>query len=203
MYKLIIFYLVIFYYPTTVFAQIFEDKKVDKWADSRYSIEHNGKVVVDKITGLIWSKCILGLSGDNCKTGRAQVVTFYEAIVIAKKYKIEDLNVWRVPTKEELLTLLAFNKEQLKINSNIFPNTPKYWFWTITNDSGNSSRAFALNFSLGYQRLDNKYDRYYLRLVKTNKITNTSTEENKNSTLDDDPETKTRIKGQYWRERKE
>jgi Protein of unknown function (DUF1566) len=62
--------------------------------------------VTDSLTKLIWRQCVEGLSGDTCSTGQAKAATQAEAVALAAKAAGADKKPWRLPTKQELATLV-------------------------------------------------------------------------------------------------
>ncbi len=72
--------------------------------DTRYSVVDGD--VKDAATGLLWRKCVLGLSGDSCMTGQAKAATQAEAVTLATTAAVDEKKPWRLPTKKELATLV-------------------------------------------------------------------------------------------------
>ena len=72
--------------------------------DTRYSIVDGD--VKDAVTGLIWRQCAVGLSGAACNTGQAKAATQAEAVALATTAAGADKKPWRLPTKQELASLV-------------------------------------------------------------------------------------------------
>ena len=100
-------------------------------------IEMDNGVVQHAPTGLQWSRCAIGQtwSRGRCQ-GSADVFYWNEA-----REAVDQLNRtgrlaghsnWRLPTVEELATLIEKCREAPAINTDIFPNTPWSGFWTST-----------------------------------------------------------------------
>jgi len=99
-------------------------------------------VVEHAPTGLQWSRCAVGqaFSANGCD-GAATVFYWDEA-----RDAIDQLNAtgelaghsdWRLPTVEELRSIVEECREAPSINFDIFPNTPWSGFWTATlHDDG-------------------------------------------------------------------
>ncbi|MDX1625621.1 MAG: DUF1566 domain-containing protein [Wenzhouxiangellaceae bacterium] len=97
----------------------------------------DGASVVHRTSGLEWSRCALGqeFDGRAC-TGSAISMTWAEA-----RQAVDELNRsglleghrdWRLPTVEELLTIVERCREAPAINPDVFPDTPWTGFWTMT-----------------------------------------------------------------------
>jgi len=104
--------------------------------DREFTDMGNG-VVQHARTGLQWSRCAIGQtwSSGRCQNA-ADVFLWGEA-----QKAIDQLNRtgrlgghsnWRLPTVEELATLIEKCREAPAINTDIFPNTPWSGFWTST-----------------------------------------------------------------------
>jgi len=116
-------------------------------ANPRYVI--HGDSVYDKKTDLTWARCSVGQrweEGGGC-VGSVNVYTFDHAQKQAN-------GPWRVPTKEELMTLIdhnhADNPQRPMIDEVAFPNMDekrlKYW----TSTSLGSSAGWLLRFIDGH-----------------------------------------------------
>lgn len=87
-------------------------------------------------------------SGGNCfTTGRCDT----------EKY-VEDVNAtglcggsdWRMPTYQELQSIVDYGRNDPSINPTYFPNTPVAIFWSGSPYAGNSSSAWNVYFSYGH-----------------------------------------------------
>lgn len=72
--------------------------------DTRYTTA-DGEVT-DTVTGLVWRECVEGLSGAACTTGQAKAATHGEALALAAAAAGADKKAWRLPTKQELASLV-------------------------------------------------------------------------------------------------
>lgn len=92
--------------------------------------------VTDKKTGLIWMRCSLGQTGNNC-SGEARGYSLTKALEeITKNY-----SGWRLPSINELASIIEFRCYDPAINADIFPitdnnrqflsSTPHVYFDTI------------------------------------------------------------------------
>lgn len=137
--------------------------------DSVFADHVNG-TVTDEETGLMWMKCSLGLSGNNCATGSAATFTWAGALA-----EVQTANAgpgthgytdWRLPSIAELGSLVEAACANPAINTDIFPATVAGSYWTsspyiISNDS-----AWRVSFSEGAESVDAKNSLYPVRLVR-------------------------------------
>jgi hypothetical protein len=100
-------------------------------ANSRYVIK--GDTVYDKETNLSWQRCSVGqrwVDGTGC-VGMVKTFDFHAA-------QQQGSGTWRVPTKDELPTLVDLNRKAQEkkpmIDEVAFPDTDpkKLWYWTST-----------------------------------------------------------------------
>ena len=76
---------------------------------------------------------------------------------------------WRMPTKEELRTLLDYSILAYlgpSIDTDYFPNDEGANVLSSSPNAANSDLAWVLSFRSGYDSLYYKYDRSYVRLVR-------------------------------------
>ena len=79
---------------------------------------------------------------------------------------------WRVPTKEELRSIVDYGRKDPSIDNHYFPNTsPSRSFWWSASPfdlliSDNNS-AWYLNFSSGDDRFNDRKKEYHVRLVRS------------------------------------
>jgi len=133
--------------------------------DSRFQDNGNG-TVTDLATGLIWKQCAEGLSGAGCATGSAQAFTWGAALEHAEAEVFAGSDLWRLPNKNELASLVEQRCYEPAINERYFPNTPSSRFWSSSPLAGNSGNAWFVAFSYGYVSYFNKSNVRYVRLVR-------------------------------------
>jgi Protein of unknown function (DUF1566) len=126
---------------------------------SRYLVK--GDEVYDKKTDLTWQHCSVGQhwkEGAGC-VGVIKQMTWDEA-------KSQAQNGWRLPSKDELTTLLAPNCSKPAINEEIFPDLEldKLWYWTSSENG--SFLAWLVNFADGNSNSYDRTDTGAVRLVR-------------------------------------
>lgn len=133
----------------------------------------DGGTVLDTKTNLRWQRCSVGLlwiENHKC-VGKIKKFTFKEA----RKLKDEVISqeVWRVPTKGELESLVQKPKNGFAIDRSVFldVNDGNHLYWTI--DMHDPESPWAIDFNYGnvsyffgdYSIMDNKWS---VRLVRAN-----------------------------------
>ena len=74
---------------------------------------------------------------------------------------------WRVPTIEELRTIVDKSRSNPAIDTKYFSRTQPFHHWSSSAYAGYTSDAWLLGFSYGYDYYDYKsYGNYYVRLVR-------------------------------------
>lgn len=130
-------------------------------AQTRFAVSADGRQVTESSSGLVWRRCAEGMtwSGSAC-TGKPLKVTFAGAKAAAGKG-------WRVPTKEELLSLVdAQAKKKPRIDATAFPNTPSTPFWATRAGSDDDLNAWLVNFANGRVRGNIGQAKFPVRLVR-------------------------------------
>jgi Protein of unknown function (DUF1566)/FG-GAP-like repeat/FG-GAP repeat len=109
---------------------------------NRYILQADGVEVKDKLTGLVWKRCLEGMTwnGSGC-AGDAIVFDHESALAYAR-----DQQGWRLPNVKELASIVD-KTNPMGLNPTIFPNMPAYgksWSSTPVLRSANG-------FAPGYQ----------------------------------------------------
>jgi hypothetical protein len=132
--------------------------------NARYVIKGE-MVFYDKWTDLTWQRCSVGqrwVNGSGC-VGMVKTFTFSDA-------QRQGQGMWRVPTKEELQTLIDYrrraNTEKPAIDETVFPDMDmaRLVYWSST--AAGASDGWGVYFDNGYP---GNYDRsapYSVRLVR-------------------------------------
>jgi len=133
--------------------------------NSRYQDNGDG-TVTDLATGLIWKQCAEGRSGAGCGTGSAQTFTWQQALQHAEDAVFAGSDLWRLPNKNELASLVERRCDNPAINLTYFPHTPSSWFWSSSPYAYYSYYAWYVYFYYGYVGYYYKYGAFYVRLVR-------------------------------------
>lgn len=105
-------------------------------------------VIRDNVTGLIWEKCPKGLSGGTCSSGTVDSLITFATATTQCSSTTTDGRTWRVPTIEELQTLVDYTKSSNLIFSD-FPGTIGTTYWSSTEVAFDTTRGRTLNFFNG------------------------------------------------------
>ncbi len=152
---------------------------------SRYRpLGADGSIIEDQTTGLQWMRCSQGQhwNGATCE-GAASKVTWEEAMQQPRGGSFAGYTDWRVPTKDELRTLVYCSSgrpetwsdtdapcegdfEHPTIDQVAFPVTPDSWFWSSSPDAYISDHAWYVRFSSGSVNGYDKSGTGYVRLVR-------------------------------------
>jgi hypothetical protein len=101
-------------------------------------------------TGLVWQRCEIGKSwnGKGC-LGSASAFTWESAKVLTNGYSFAGKDDWRLPSKEELSSLVDYETARPAFNTTIFPNKTGFRFWSASPYAGDVSAAWAANLEHG------------------------------------------------------
>jgi len=76
-------------------------------------------------------------------------------------------NDWRLPTIDELRSIVNYGRHNPSIDTGYFPNTPAYSFWSSSPHSNGSSYAWVVGFVDGDDYYDDRNYSYRVRLVRS------------------------------------
>jgi hypothetical protein len=125
---------------------------------------------VDTATGLVWQRCLLGQSGDDCEFGTPQAFTWAEALTnptlaIPKTGEV-DKKDWRLPNIRELASIVELGNSNPAINSSLFPNSSANQIWSSSPYQFYSHYAWFLDFNDGIFNYGDRQDKKSVRLVR-------------------------------------
>lgn len=128
--------------------------------------------VTDTVTNLIWDRCSQGQSGANCATGSATIMIWAAALtaaVTANTANYKGYSDWRVPSKNELESLVDITKATNPvIDLAAFPATPtSSFYWSSTTYAPDPSMAWDVYFGTGASFADVKTVGGQVRLVRS------------------------------------
>ncbi len=121
-------------------------------SSGRFTISSSGNEITDKRTHLIWQANIENetMIWSNSST-----------------HCINLGNGWRLPSIEELETLVDFRNNHPALDTTVFDNPPSYKFWTSTTYTNDENDAWMIDFSDGTSSTEEKEEHSFLvRCVK-------------------------------------
>ena len=122
-------------------------------------------VVADDVTGLVWQGCPVGSSGPACATGDLVVHTWDDAVALCDALSWAERSDWRLPSTQELTSLLDYGRAGALTDSMVFPRSAVS-FWTVASDHGSPDLAWAVDFLDGGVAPRDKRDAAAVRCVR-------------------------------------
>ncbi|AGA92297.1 Protein of unknown function (DUF1566) [Thioflavicoccus mobilis 8321] len=136
--------------------------------------------LLDKARGLEWKRCSEGqewvADAGTCR-GWAAVYNWPEALAYAEEVRFAGHQDWRVPTREELHSIVVPGCTAPAIDLGQFPATPAFAYWSATPFEYFDRLAWAVYFKsgeTGYSPRD--YGYFHVRLVRDAQESGTSGE---------------------------
>jgi hypothetical protein len=138
------------------------------FGQSRFTVSADGQEVLDTKSNLSWRRCAEGMKWDGTTcTGKALTFKLSEAKTLAVDAGKADGKTWRVPSKDELASLVdRGQKKKPKIDITIFPATPPQLFWALRPGFDDDLNAWLVNFANGKVYTNSGMRKNYLRLVR-------------------------------------
>lgn len=140
---------------------------------SRFKTDSSGNIL-DTNTGLIWQKCLVGLSGANCTIGESEKMSMPEAldyITIANMAQ-NNQQPWRLPSIKELQQLNEFACEEPPLNPFVFPNVALGEVWSMTPHQTQASTSFQYQYQNSIIFYSEHESAHAVHLVKNCGVTN-------------------------------
>lgn len=158
-------FILLLVFAGTAAAQICRGNIEATAPDSRYQDNGDG-TVTDLPTGLIWKQCAEGLSGTGCATGSTETFSWQAALQHAEAEVFAGSDLWRLPNKNELASLVEQRCVDPAINERYFTNTPSSAFWSSSPYANFALNAWGVSFGIGNVSHYGKDDQLYVRLVR-------------------------------------
>ncbi len=125
------------------------------FAKERYIIKND--YVIDNLTGLIWQRYSSPESNWN------------EAKEYCKKSRTGGFSDWRLPSIDELMTIVDKRRYAPSIYLKAFPDTKSDYYWTRTTNKKQPNKAWLVFFYYGYDYYYYKNNVGYSRCVRENR----------------------------------
>lgn len=117
-------------------------------------------IVTDSATALQWQDDYSDNGGD------IKIANWKDAIGYCNELSLGGHNDWRLPNKNELLSIVDYTKSYPAI-SDEFQNTSSYFYWSSTTNASDPSRAWEVFFYDGFSSNYYKTDRNHVRCARS------------------------------------
>ncbi len=135
---------------------------------SRFKQDNRGNVL-DTFTGLIWRRCVAGMSGEYCSEGQEIFLSWLGAL----EYAAEENNSvkaaethWRIPNIKELQRTVETQCEEPALNPFVFPNIPLDHVWSSTPHVRQSNNSFYYQYQNSIIFYGSRMDKHLVHLVR-------------------------------------
>ena len=163
-------FFILFFFSSTLVAQtqVCSDKQKATTPSSRF--ENHGAALYDQQLKKMWLRCAAGMqwNGKHC-AGKTSTHNYTEALVVidqVNRQKAGGKNTWRLPTRDELLSIVEKRCHNPAINLEVFSYSPQSGFWTSTENPGLlSTRMEIVHFLFGEAFIANKSQSWRVRLI--------------------------------------
>lgn len=153
----------------SVQAQTCNANMVASTPDTQLTDKGDG-TITDTATGLMWKKCMEGVTGNSCDTGSAAAFTWQTALqqpgVVNSGGGFAGQTDWRLPNIKELSSIVEEKCYDPAINLTRFPNTPSSVVWSGSPVADYSGGAWLVYFYNGGSGIYDRNDDYQVRLVR-------------------------------------
>jgi hypothetical protein len=112
-----------------------------------YTFSADGQEVTDTSTGLVWRRCVEGMTFNSGSCSGVATLFKHEAgLARAASQAALTGAAWRLPNIKELITLIDLSSFSPAINAIAFPQSPAdYYTWASTPYLGDSDSAWTVD----------------------------------------------------------
>jgi len=115
------------------------------------------ETVLDAARNLMWSRAPLSIGSKS----------FANAEAACAACRLGEHTDWRMPTLEELQSLVDYTRYNPAIDTTRFPATPARFFWSSSPDASDPDYAWIVNFYYGNVNLNHRRGHAFVRAVRS------------------------------------
>ena len=129
----------------------------------------------DPKTGLMWARISIGQRWENGQClGDAKKLNWENAKKECKNFKLANFSDWRLPTIDELESLMIKGQAGYNCPKNVLFQLKKdvwerEWYWSASPSTYGDRHACFVHFGYGTLENDNKYNSNYVRAVRNSR----------------------------------
>ena len=118
-------------------------------------VDNGDGTVTDTVSGLMWQK----------ETAPGEY-TWKDALAYCETLSLAGHSDWRLPNKNELLSLVDYSRYNPAIDPLLALVTESFYYWSSATDVGSTESAWRVDFDDGYDGENSKSYSYYVRAVR-------------------------------------
>ncbi len=143
------------------------------------SYSRDGDIVIDNATGLQWQDTIGGykpwVTRENYDAGNIEDTTGDTATTYCVDFSLGGYSDWRLPSIEELLTIVDNSEYSPSLTKDIFDHSNSTVYWSSTPSARISARALSISRGHGYiSALSSKSDSLHVQCVRGGQLDNSN-----------------------------
>ncbi len=115
--------------------------------------------VLDEKTNLLWQ----GSPAPECMEWQ-EAMRYADSLAWGQLARHASL--WRLPTVQELVSIVDYDKCDPSIDQEVFPQTFSKWFWSSSSCVADPTLAWIVNFDYGFVDINGKGDGRHVRCVR-------------------------------------
>lgn len=164
----VVFSLLVLVFSPLTHSQDCRDNRELSTPTRAFSLHDNGTVTHHQ-TGLMWLRCPLNQRWDNRNqqcTGSSIPYDWELAMETASEHSFAGHKDWRLPSKEELLSIVETTCSHPAINLEVFPGTASSHFWTSSTSEYFDDHAWRVFFNHGVVHDESRRELSRVRLVR-------------------------------------
>lgn len=136
----------------------------------RNLVNNGNGTVSDTVTGLLWSSCTEGKNYSVGTCSGSEIPVSWNAAVAACSDRNTSLlggrSDWRLPTYDELLTIVDLDQYSPSLDTSLFPGAMTAIYWSASVPLENAASAYYVHFDNGaFIRIAAKSESHYVRCV--------------------------------------
>lgn len=118
-------------------------------------IDNDDGTITDKSTGLMWQR-----------EAPVETMTRKTALEYTENLTLAGYGDWRLPNRNELESIVDYQRWSPAIDTAYFPNTVPSWYWSSSTFAGSSNLAWVVGFYSGNVNYYGKSGNLYVRAVR-------------------------------------
>jgi len=143
------------HYKDNIFGFVIAVRSDKPISVPQFTDNHDG-TITDRMNGLMWQKCTMGRTYDEftegCGAWTTATFNWKEALEACENCSLAGYNDWRLPNRNELLSIVDYSKSYPAVNTDYFPLSQYYYgyYWSSSTNSSYPEKAQAVDFGSGY-----------------------------------------------------